>query len=173
MNRLNLNLLRLNLLPGLAPVSVTSPRRYTIACAPTSGEISLSIGPEYDRKMLDNWINRLTQLALVANWHYGAEGWALHIHCHTSGGGALGAASWRNRFFQRWLPLALQAIRAADRQLFLALPQLDKAPVLVQFHARQSQYNRLERWGRIGDYRQQRPLTATAEGRLAPVAEPA
>ncbi len=173
MNRLNLDQLRLNFLPGLAPVSVTSPRRYTITHTLTSDQIILSVGPEYDRQALDHWWNGLAQLTLVANWHYGSEGWALHLHCHVSGGLALGPASWRDRYFQHILPLAIQAIRAGDRQLFQALPQLDQSPILVQFHARQSRYHRLERWGRIGDYRRQRPLTAMAEVRPIPVAEPA
>lgn len=173
MNHLNPDLLSLHILPGLAPVSVTSPRRYTITHAPTSGEISLSIGPEYDQLKLNSWVNRLTQLAVVANWHYGAEGWALHVHCQVSGNLALGFAARRDRYFRNWLPLALQAIRAGDRQLFQALPQLDQASILVQFHARQSNYNRLERWGYISDYRQQQSIIPTAEAPLAPAAEPA
>lgn len=173
MNRLNLARLQLNLLPGLAPVSVTSPRRYTLSYAHTTREISLSIGPDYDRRKLDNWFNYMTQLALVANWQYGPEGWALHVHCHVSGGLALGTAVWRDRFFRNTLPLALEGIRAGDGQLFQALPQLDTAPVLVQFHGRQAQYNRLERWGRIGDYRRQRPITEAAVARLKPAVEPA
>ena len=173
MNQLNPKLVHLNLMPGLAPVSVTSPRRYTIACHPSSGKVHLSIGPEYNRHMLDKWSNQLWQLVLVANWHYGEEGWALHVHCHVSGGFILGTASWRDRHLRRCLPLALEAIRAADNQLFQALPQLDTAPVLVQFHAKQNRFNRLERWGRFSDYNQQQPPTVMAEAPLTPAAGPA
>ncbi len=177
MDQLSPEKLHIETLPGLAPVSVTSPRRYTLTHSDVTGDLFLSIGPHYDTAKLRGWQNRLMRDEVTAVWEFGAEGWALHVHCHVSGGLVLGRAQWRLDTFRRHLPLVLQAFRHGDRQLFQALPQLDKAPVFVHFHARQAHYSSVERWGVLGHYRlHPTPFpapTTKATGRLKPAAEAA
>jgi hypothetical protein len=127
--------------PGAGPEGPVTPRCYT-----------LTIGPNYDRRQLAGWQTRLMRDEVLAEWLAGEEGTALHLHCHVSGGLALGWARLRDAFFRRELPLVLEAFRFGDRRLFDVHPELDQASIWVHFHATQSRYNRTESWGVPAEY---------------------
>jgi len=101
---------------------------------------------------------------VLAEWQQGAEGPALHVHCHVSGGLVLGPARWRLAIFRQELPLVLEAFRFGDRAFFEFQPALDRAPIWVHFHATQPRYNRTEQWGVPGDYRLAHGGPDTQEG---------
>ena len=90
---------------------------------------------------------------VLAEWREDEAGPALHVDCHVSGGLVLGSAGWRFNIFQRHLRQVIEAFRHGDRRLFAAHPSLDQAPVHVHFHARQAQYDKIEGWGTLEDYR--------------------
>jgi hypothetical protein len=92
---------------------------------------------------------------ILADWSEYQGDLALHVHCHVSGGLVLGSARMRISIFRHEMPLVLEALRFGDHRLFDAQPRLDRAPILVHFHARQGCYDLVERWGVPADYRYQ------------------
>lgn len=129
------------------------PRRYTLTHSDISGDLFLTVGPDYDREQISGLYTRLMRDEVLAEWRQGDDGPALHVYCHVSGGLALGPARWRDAIFRRELPLVLEALRHGDTALFEAHPELDGAPILVHFRSSRRRYHRRERWGIPADYR--------------------
>jgi hypothetical protein len=152
MTRLRTEQLHVRLAEGAGLDRPVVPRRYTLTHSDATGELFLTIGPDYDKKQVSGWYTRAMRDEVLAEWVESTDGPALHVHCHVSGGLALGAAGWRDDIFRRELPLVLEAFRHGDRRLFQAHPELDRAPIQVHLHARQSRYNRVESWGTPADY---------------------
>jgi hypothetical protein len=153
MNRLNPEKLHVRFAPGTGPEGPVAPRRYTLTHSDATGDLFLTIGPDYDRRQIAGWQTRLMRDEVLAEWVDGGEGPALHLHCHVSGGLVLGWARMRDAIFRRELPLVLEAFRFGDRRLFEAHPELDEVPIQVHFHASQPRYDRTEAWGVAADYR--------------------
>jgi hypothetical protein len=130
------------------------PRRYTLTHSDATGDLFLTVGPDYDRKQLSGWQTRFMRDEVLAEWREEGENGerTLHVHCHVSGGLVAGPAGWRYAIFKRELPLVLEAFRFGDRELFQAHPELDEARILVHFHATQPSYNQVEPWGAPSDY---------------------
>jgi hypothetical protein len=84
---------------------------------------------------------------VLAEWREEGDAPALHVHCHVSGGLVVGPAGWRYAIFRRELPLALEGLCHGDRALFDAHPALDRAAILVHFHATRPRYDHVESWG--------------------------
>ena len=129
-----------------------SPRCYTLTHSDRTGDLYLAIGPSYDREQISGWYARLMRDEVLAEWRQEEKGPALHLHCHVSGGLALGPAGWRDTIFHHELPLVLEALRYGDRALYGARSELDQAPIRVHFHARQARLDRIEAWGTPADY---------------------
>jgi hypothetical protein len=89
---------------------------------------------------------------VLAEWREDNTGAGLHVHCHVSGGLALGPASWRFSIFRRELPLVLEALRYGDAGIFESHGELDCAPIWVHLHAVQERYNLVEQWGVPADW---------------------
>ena len=142
MSRLRPEKLHVRFAPGLAPEGPVVPRRYTLTHSDTTGELYLTVGPDYDRGQISGLYTRLMRDEVLAEWLQEEEGPALHLYCHVSGGLVFGGAAWRDAIFQRELPLVLEALRHGDRRLYQAQPALDRAPVRVHFRARQRRYRR-------------------------------
>ena len=134
------------------PDSLETPRYYTLTHSDTTGDLFLSIGLCYDTKQTSKLYTRLMRDEVLAEFTEDLNQTVLNVHCHVSGGIVLGTAGWRDDIFRRELPLVLEAFRHGDRRLFEAHPELDRAPIQVNFHARQAQYNRVETWGTPVDY---------------------
>jgi hypothetical protein len=128
------------------------PRRYTLTHSDASGELFLTIGPDYDQRQIAGWYTRLMRDEVLAEWQASEAGPALHVYCHVSGGLVLGSARLRYEIFQRELPLVLGAVRWGDRQFFAGQPQLDGAAIWVHWRSTNRRYQSVERWGRPADY---------------------
>ncbi len=137
---------------GASPDGPSTPRHYTLTHSDATGDLYLTIGPDYDRRQISGWYTRLMRDEVLAEWRQEKDGPALHVHCHVSGGLVIGSAGWRYAIFQRELPLVLEAFRFGDRRLFEIEPGLDRAPIWVHFHAAQLGYNKTESWGVPADY---------------------
>jgi len=148
--------LHIHFADGTTPEGPLTPRRYTLTHSDATGDLYLTIGPDYDRQQISGWHTRLLRDEVLAEWRQEEDGPTLHVHCHVSGGLVLGSAGWRYAIFRRELPLVLEAFRFGDRQLFESEPGLDRAPISVHFHATQPRYNRTELWGVLADYRRER-----------------
>jgi hypothetical protein len=152
MSRLRPEKLHVRLMEGVTPDGPVVPRRYTLTHSDASGDLFLTIGAEYDQEQVAGWYTRLMRDEVRAEWRTEADGPALHVFCHVSGGLVFGPAGWRYAIFQRELPLVLQAFRYGDRALVAAHPELDQAPIWVHFHSTRRRYRRTERWGTPDDY---------------------
>jgi hypothetical protein len=142
-------------MPGTEPAGPPIPRAYTLTHSDLTGDLFLTIGPEHDRKQISGLYTRLMRDEVLADWREDEKGLALHVHCHVSGGLAVGSARIRLAIFRHEMPLVLETLRNGDRHLYDARPALDQAPVVVHFHARQRRHNTVERWGVPADYRHQ------------------
>ena len=151
--RLSPEKLHVRFLPGATPQGPVVPRCYTLTHSDATGDLFLTIGPEHDREQISGWHTRLLRDEVLAEWHEEEDGPALHVHCHVSGGLVAGPAGWRYAIFRRELPLVLESFRFGDGALFEAHPALDRAAILVHFHATQRRYDRVESWGAPADYR--------------------
>jgi hypothetical protein len=156
MSRLRPHKLHVTLAPGTKARQPITPRCYTLTHSDITGDLFLTIGAEHDRKQIAGLYTRLMRDEVLAEWREDADGPALHVHCHVSGGLIFGSAGMRYGIFKRTLPLVLEAFRYGDRELFQAHPALDEAPILIHFHAHQRRYNQVERWGVPADYRPER-----------------
>ena len=134
------------------PSGPVVPRCYTLTHSDLSGDLFLTIGPRFNRKQISGLYTRLMRDEVLAEWEREDQGPALHVHCHVSGGLAIGPARFRLAMFRRELPLVLEALRHGDRRLFQARPTLDRAPILVHFHAARRRADRVEHWGVPKDY---------------------
>lgn len=152
MSRLKPEKLHVRFAAGVTPDALFTPRRYTLTHSDATGDLYLTVGSDYDRQQISGWYIRLMRDEVLAEWRREKDGPALHVHCHVSGGLALGLARWRYAIFRKELPLVLEALRLGDRQLFETAPVLDRAPIWVHFHATQSRYNKTELWGVPADY---------------------
>jgi Staygreen protein len=153
MSRLNPAKLRVQWRQGVAPDRPVMPRRYTLTHSDATGDLFLTIGPDYDREQVRGLYTRLMRDEVLAEWAPGADGPELRVHCHVSGGVAFGGAAMRDAIFRQELPLVLEAFRYGDAAFFTAHPELDGAPVLVYFRSHRERYNRVETWGTPADYR--------------------
>jgi hypothetical protein len=153
MSRLRSERLHVRLSEGSIKDGPVTPRCYTLTHSDTTGDLSLTIGPAFDRAQISGWYTRLMRDEVLAEWREDDDGPSLHVYCHVSGGLVFGTAGWRYAIFRRELPLVLEAFRYGDRDLFAAHPELDGAPIRIHFSARQRRYRRVERWGTPADYR--------------------
>jgi hypothetical protein len=151
--RLRPEKLHTRFLPGTAPEGPVAPRCYTLTHSDATGDLFLTIGPQYDREQISGWYTRLMRDEVLAEWVEEEDSPVLHVHCHASGGLVLGPAGWRYAIFRRELPLVLESFYCGDLKLFEMHPMLDRAAILVHFHATQSRYDQVESWGVLADYR--------------------
>lgn len=130
----------------------TLPRRYTLTHSDRTGDLFLTIARDYDYKQISGWYTRMMRDEVLAEWTDTPTGPALDVHCHVSGGLAIGSAAWRYGIFQQHLKLVLQSFRQGDGELLASQPELDQAPVRVHFHSQNPEFNRIELWGTLGLY---------------------
>jgi len=153
MRRLRTEKLHVRYLPETSCDNPVMPRCYTLTHSDVTGDLYLTIGSDYNRAQLNGWYTRLMRDEVLAEWQREEDKLALAVHCHVSGGLVFGTTGLRDTIFRRELPLALEALRFGDRHLFDSYPELDSAPVVVYFHARERDYNVKEPWGTLSDYR--------------------
>ena len=151
MNHLDARKLHVRFLAGLSETP-GAERRYTLTHSDTTGELFLSIGPQYDRKQVSGLYTRLMRDEVLAEWRRTDGVPALHVHCHVSGGLVFGSAGWRAAIFRQHMPQVLQAFCHGDRAYLDAHPERKIARIYVHFHARQKRHNRVIEWGQIADF---------------------
>jgi len=153
MNRLNPENLHTDFLPGTTAEGPLIPRRYTLTHSDRTGELFLSIGPDYNKRQISGWYTRLMRDEVLAEWNQAEEGYSLHVYLHVSGGLVFGRAGWREAIFRNELPLVLESIRYGDRNLFITYPALETASTSVHFQSSDSKHCKTEQWGILSNYR--------------------
>jgi len=153
MKRLNPQKLHVAYLTSTTPEDLVLPRRYTLTHSDRTGELFLTISNEYDTKQTSSLYTRLMRDEVLAEFIKEEDGLVFRVYCHVSGGFVFGTAKWRYAVFCHELPLVLEAIRFGDKNLFEKIPNLDDTPVLIHFQSTDNQFNKVENWGTMADYR--------------------
>jgi hypothetical protein len=153
MQRLNPEKLHITYLTGASPEQLILPRRYTLTHSDRTGELFLSIGREYDTGQISKLYTRLMRDEVLVELSCDGERTTFSFYCHVSGGLIFGTAKWRFQIFQSELPLVIEATRYGDRVLFETNPELNNASVLIHFQSSNSQFNKVENWGTMLQYR--------------------
>jgi len=150
MSRLIREKLHVKFIPPSSEQGPITPRFYTLTHSDRTGDLFLTIGPEYDQKQVKGWYTRLMRDEVLAEWIETEECPTLHVHCQVGRG--LGSAKFRESIFRRELPLVLEAFRFGDRALFLKYPHLDAAHIWIHFHSRKDENDQIECWGKIREF---------------------
>jgi len=133
--------------------SFSLPRRYTLTHSDRTGELFLTVGKHFDKKQISGMYTRFMRDEVLAEWIAIIDGYELHVHCHVSGGVVFGGAGMRCNIFRGHMRLVLEAIRYGDRAVFDAMPVLDASVVLVHFSSTSKEFDSIENYGTMSDYR--------------------
>ena len=127
------------------------PRRYTLTHSDLTGDLFLTIAPDYDRRQISGLYTRLMRDEVLAELKRDGLETVLQVTCHVSGGIVLGGASWRSEILHYHMRLVLEALRYGDRELVAASPDLNRSAVLVHFVSNHKRYDCVETWGSFQD----------------------
>jgi hypothetical protein len=136
------------------------PRKYTLTHSDSTGELFLTIGKEFEYDQIDHWYIKLMRDEVLGEWQINKEisdqpskGYELHLYVHVSGGFIFGWARLREKIFRGHLPLVYETILYGDNAFFSAHPFLDNAFIFVHFQSHRKRFNKIEKMGKIGDYK--------------------
>ncbi|MFW9800347.1 MAG: staygreen family protein [Candidatus Thorarchaeota archaeon] len=150
MGRLRPEKLHVRVIPPATEDGPVIPRCYTLTHSDRTGDLFLTIGPEFDRKQIGGWYTRILRDEVLAKWIESDRTKELHVYCQVGRG--LGTAKYRESIFRRELPLVLEALRHGDSKLFLENHHLDSAPIYIHFQLKKAEQDLIEHWGYIGEY---------------------
>ena len=108
-------------------------RRYTLTHNDVTRHLTMSVAPDFNGGQTAVWITRVLRDEVLAEWN--EDG--LHVHCFVSVENHWWldwASALRSLVFRQKLPLVLDTLRYAERELLRAKPGLLDAPVFVHFH---------------------------------------
>lgn len=129
----------------MRPYGPVSDRKYTVTHSDTTARLFVFIGDSYAEDQVAAMRDEVR-----LEWAQTADGPAL-IGSVLVGDDV--RAAFRNSIFLLEMPLALKALREADRFLFIRYPELDEAPVYIRFLSDNPDYDKTYDWGVIGEYR--------------------
>ena len=129
------------------------PRCYTLTHSDSTGDLFLTIGPNYERQQISGLYTRLMRDEVLAEWKIDSDKPSLNVFCHISGGLVFGRAGWRNTLFRNELPLVLETFRYGDKAIYDNYPKLDESPIIIYFQSSNKKYDRIEKWGIPADYK--------------------
>lgn len=131
----------------IRPYEPILSRKYTITHSDTTADLFVFVDKEY----ANDQITSMRDEVKIA-WEQTKKGLALMGSVLVDEKGTNQNASIRYRIFYEEMPTALKAMRQADRFLFEKTPELDNAPVFIQFHSSNPEYNKTIYFGEIGLY---------------------
>ena len=124
------------------------PRKYTLTHSDESGELFLSIGKNYDFDQ----INYNIRDEVLGSWEKDDKEYLL-ITLEVDNGDDISNTIKRDKIFRQEIVLALMAIVYGDNLFFENNKELYEAPVRVKFNSKFSEYDTLEDWGMVKDYK--------------------
>lgn len=126
-----------------------NPRRYMLTHSDETGELFLTIDSEYDySKLPKNREEVLGEWLTFDGSHYY---FVAYIHVD-SNDDCFEQTKKRYDTFNRKLPLALSAIKAGDVCLFSHYPQLEAAPIYIQFNSKYPVFNQIANFKTFAAY---------------------
>lgn len=142
MKRLHPDKLYVEYRDGVSMTETVEDRKYTLTHSDLTADLFLTMGLEYAYDKINAMRDEV-----LGEWRTKEDGIFLYVYVYVDGEYDPEVAAVRNSIFRRELPLALEAIRYGDRGLFHAHPNLDNAPIWIQFDSTNPEYNRFENWG--------------------------
>ena len=124
------------------------PRKYTLTHSDESGGLFLSIGKKYDFDQ----INYNVRDEVLGSWEKDDKEYLL-ITLEVDNGDDISNTIKRDKIFRQEIVLALMAIVYGDNLFFENNKELYEAPVRVKFNSKFSEYDTLEDWGMVKDYK--------------------
>ncbi len=124
------------------------PRKYTLTHSDETGDLFLTIGSEYDYEK----INPLRDEAL-ATWIKEEEEYIFDVIVEVDGGQDFSKVVIRDKIFREELPLALKAMIYGDEIFLDTHEELNNSKVRIYFKSQYPEFNLVEVWGRISDYK--------------------
>lgn len=124
------------------------PRKYTLTHSDEDGQLFLSIGKKYD---LDQ-INYIFRDEVLGSWEEDDKDY-LFITLEIDNNENIGDTVRRDKIFREELPLALMAIIYGDNLFLENNKELYEAPIIVKFNSKFEEYDTLEEWGKVKDYK--------------------
>ena len=128
-------------------VTTTSPiynRAYTVTHSDETGELFLTIGTEHAYDKIDELRDEVLIQIKTIDGRLMFYGTVL-----ISEEGDSRDKKMRNEIFMRELPLAIEALKEADRGFFEMHPMLLELPVCIWFRSNDDQYNQFYDFGPI------------------------
>lgn len=126
------------------------PRKYTSSHNDDTKEIYISIGHNYNKRLLSSEEEITTQSAVIGKWvEVDRKKYEIHIRVLVSTP-QNPQSEIRNTIFCRELGTVLEGIAFAETALLNNNPYLRKTPIIVNFKSIDGKYNRVENWHTIG-----------------------
>lgn len=148
MKRLNPEKLSVEYRQGVDAKEPVFGRKYTLTHSDETAELYLTIG----KKFAWDKVNDLRD-EVLGKWSKKKQDIIFKASCYVNGEEGEESAAIRYAIFARELPLALEAIRYGDRELFETYKELDQVPIWIHFQSQYDEYDRLEYWGKFEDYK--------------------
>lgn len=123
-------------------------RRYTLTHSDETGELFLTIGKKYDFDSIDYTIRD----EVMASWESDNKYYLL-VNVEVDNDLGLSNTIIRDKIFREELPLAITAILYGDNLFLENNKELYDAPVIVKFNSNIKEYDTIEVWGKISDYK--------------------
>ena len=147
---LNLDKLHIEFKGLIDAHNISIPRRYTLTHSDSTGDLFLTISPDYDQNQISGFYTRLMRDEVLAEWVKSDEGeYELHLYLHVSGGFCFGWAGLRDRIFRHHLPLVLEALKFGDKKLYENMQELEESPIIVHYQSQKNRYCKDENYGTI------------------------
>lgn len=125
-----------------------TPRRYTLTHSDETGELFLTIGEKYD---FDS-INYTIRDDVLASWEKDDKHY-LMINVDVDNESGISNTIIRDKIFREELPLAITAIVYGDNLFLENNKELYDAPIIVKFNSNINEYDTIEEWGKVMDYK--------------------
>lgn len=129
------------------PLTPLNRRKYMMTHSDTTGDLFVTIGTVY----AEDKVGELRDEVRLA-WMPLEDTYILYGEVLIDGPGISGASQVRYDIFKREMPLALRAIRYADRQFFEADSERDQVPIFIRFKSSLPQYNQIFNLGTMAQY---------------------
>ena len=132
----------------VSPISPILDRKYTVTHSDETADLFVTIGRHYANDKIGP-----TRDEVLLAYESTETGMMLLGEVLIAGDEITGNAKMRSEIFAREMPIALQAIRYADRRLFQTKPDLDELPIFIWFRSSEPEYNKLFDFGTMSEYR--------------------
>ena len=131
---------------GVNKIDPIEGRKYTVTHSDKTGDLFVTIGLRYAEDKID----KLRDEVLLTWTHI--DGNIKLIGEVLIDNDVIKNSEIRNMIFKKEMPLALQAIRYADRELFQLNKNLDDIPIEIQFISQNEKYNKIIEFGTMKEY---------------------